>query len=174
MTAAVTFILLAVILTAFIFTLTNGLHDASSVVATFIACGAAPPLQAVAWAAVWGFIGALISGSAVSNTVSSVVDIPTQAALLNVLLAALAGAVVWNVITWWTGFPSSSTHALIGGLIGAVWMARGSHYVLWGWQQLTGPGHQLIGVSKIVAALLISPLLGFTSAFLLQKPLAST
>ena len=113
-------ILIVVITTALIFTLTNGLHDASSVVATFISCGAANPIQATCLAAIFGFIGAVTSGSAVANTVSTIVTLPTEAALLKVLLAGMIGAVIWNVVTWKVGLPSSSTHALVGGIIGAV------------------------------------------------------
>lgn len=162
-------ILVIVILVALIFTLTNGLHDASSVVATFISCGAANPIQAISLAAFCGFAGALTSGNAVANTISGIVTIPTEASLLQVLLAAMTGAVVWNLITWKLGFPSSSTHALVGGLVGAVWVARGTNYILWGWSELIGPGHQLLGVMKIVVALIVSPLLGFIAAFILQS-----
>jgi len=161
-------ILAIVIFMGLIFTLTNGLHDASSVVATFISCGAATPIQAILLAAICGFVGALTSGSAVANTVSAIVNIPTEAALLEVLLAAMIGAVVWNLVTWKFGFPSSSTHALVGGLVGAVWIARGSKFILWGWTELVGPGHQLMGMTKIVVALLLSPVLGFVAAFILQ------
>jgi PiT family inorganic phosphate transporter len=162
-------LLITVILTALIFILTNGLHDASSVVATLISSGAANPVQAVCLAAVFGFLGALTSGSAVANTISTVVAIPTEAPLLSVLLAGLIGAVLWNLITWQFGLPSSSTHALIGGVVGAVWMARGAGYILWGWSELLGPNHQLIGIAKIVAALLLSPVMGLAVAFVLQK-----
>lgn len=89
MTISTVLILGIVIFTALIFTLTNGLHDASSVVATFISCGAATPIQAIVLAAICGFVGALTSGSAVANTVSAIVTIPTETALLNVLLAGM-------------------------------------------------------------------------------------
>ncbi|AIF52733.1 inorganic phosphate transporter [Pelosinus sp. UFO1] len=161
-------ILVIVILTALVFTLTNGLHDASSVVATFISCGAATPVQAICLAAIGGFIGAVTSGSAVANTVSAIVAVPIETALLKILLAAMMGAVIWNLVTWKFGFPSSSTHALVGGLVGAVWVSRGTEYILWGWKELLSPEHQVIGISKIVIALLFSPLLGFIVAFLLQ------
>ncbi|SPF36998.1 Phosphate transporter family protein [Candidatus Desulfosporosinus infrequens] len=169
MTISTLIILVIVIFVAFIFTLTNGLHDASSVVATFISCGAANPIQAIILAAICGFFGALTSGNAVANTISGIVTIPTETALLKVLLAAMIGAVVWNLVTWKFGFPSSSTHALVGGLVGAVWVARGTNYILWGWSELLGPGHQLLGVTKIVAALILSPVLGFIAAFLIQS-----
>lgn len=162
-------ILATVCLAALIFTLTNGLHDSSSVVATFISCGAAAPFQALLLAAICGFVGALTGGSAVAYTVSAIVIIPADTALLNVLLAAMIGAVVWNLVTWKFGFPSSSTHALIGGLVGAVWIARGRNCIFWGWSELIGPGHQLMGITKIVAALMIAPVIGFIAAFILQK-----
>jgi len=168
MTISMVLILTIVIVAALIFTLSNGLHDASSVVATFIACGAATPIQAIFLAAVCGFVGALTSGDAVANTVSAIVTIPKEPALLTVLLAAMIGAVIWNLVTWKFGFPSSSTHALVGGLVGAVWIARGTNHILWGWSELIGPGHQLLGISKIVAGLILSPVLGFMVAFILQ------
>jgi Phosphate/sulphate permeases len=169
MTISTIEMLTIVCLAALIFTFTNGFHDASSVVATFISCRAATPLQAILLAAICSFAGALTSGSAVANTVSAIVTIPTETALLNVLLAAMIGAVAWNFVTWKFGFPSSSTHALIGGLVGAVWIARGSNYILWGWSELIGPSHQLMGISKIVLLLILSPILGFIAAFILQK-----
>jgi len=168
MTMSIELILIVVIVVALIFTLTNGLHDASSVVATFISCGAANPIQATCLAAIFGFIGAVTGGSAVANTVSAIVTMPTDAALLNVLLAGMSGAVIWNVVTWKFGLPSSSTHALVGGVIGAVWISRGANYILWGWSELFGANHQLIGIIKIVVALIFSPLLGFVIALLLQ------
>ena len=163
------FIFIIVMVMSLVFTLTNGLHDASSVVATLIACGAASPGQAILVAASCGFIGAVTSGSAVANTVSAIVDVPADSALLKVLLAAVMGAVLWNMVTWKFGFPSSSTHALVGGLIGAVWTARGAGSVLWGWQELIASAHQLTGIMKVLAGLLLSPLLGFIAAFLLQR-----
>src|SRR5680860_415206 len=129
MSISTALVLAIVIMTALIFTLTNGLLDASSVVATFISCGAATPIQAISLAAICGLLGAVTSGSAVANTVSGIVAIPSEPALLKVLLAAVVGAVVWNLVAWKLGFPSSSTHALVGGLVGAVWVARGTSSV---------------------------------------------
>lgn len=168
MTISTVQILAIVIFTALIFTLTNGLHDASSVVATFISCGAANPIQAILLAASCGFVGALTSGNAVANTVSSIVNIPSESSLLEVLLSAMIGAVVWNLVTWKFGFPSSSTHALVGGLVGSVWIAHGTNRILWGWSELISSGHQLTGMTKIVAALILSPAIGFIAAFILQ------
>lgn len=161
-------LLILVIITALIFTLTNGLHDASSVVATLISCGGASPVQAICLAAFFGFLGAVTSGSAVANTISAIVTVPAEPALLSILLAGMIGAVIWNVVTWRFGLPSSSTHALVGGVIGAVWISRGAAYILWGFHELLGPTHQLVGITKVVAALLLSPVMGLVAAFLLQ------
>jgi len=166
---SITVILIGVIVTALVFALSNGLHDASSVVATFIICGAATPEQAIGIASFFGMIGAIFGGSAVADTISKVIDLPVNPSLLTVLLAAMFGAVIWNLVTWKLGLPSSSTHALIGGIIGAVWMSSGYKHILWGWNELIGGRHQLTGIVKVVAALIISPLLGFIIAFILQK-----
>lgn len=165
----VTMILVAVILIALIFALSNGLHDASSVVATCIACGAATPKQAIAIASVFGMVGSILGGNAVADTISKVIDLPTNISMLSVLFAAILGAVIWNLVTWRLGLPSSSTHALIGGIIGAVWVSSGHRHILWGWNELIGSHHQLVGIMKIVAGLIISPILGFIIAFILQK-----
>jgi len=158
-----------VIVAAFVFLLTNGLHDASSVVATFIACGAATPLQAVAWAALLELLGAVTGGAAVVSTVTQLVLLPLDDQLLLVLLAALLAAMGWNVFTWRLGLPSSSTHALVGGLIGAVWIASGAKAIGWGWQDLVGPSHALGGVVKVISGLIISPVVGLVIAFLFQR-----
>jgi len=166
---SVTVILIAVIITALIFALSNGLHDASSVVATFIICGAATPKQAIGVASIFGMLGAILGGSAVADTISKVIDLPVKSSLLTILLSAMLGAVIWNLVTWRLGLPSSSTHALIGGIIGAVWVSSGYKHILWGWNELIGFQHQLTGIVKVVAALIISPMLGFIIAFILQK-----
>ena len=161
--------LILIILSGFAFALTNGLHDASSVVATFISCGAATPQQAIVLASAFGLLGAIFGGSGVANTVSGVIDLPAQPQLLTVLLAAILGATIWNLITWKMGLPSSSTHALVGGIIGAVMVSHGPQHVLWGIDELCGPAHHLTGIVKVMAFLLISPALGFVLAFALQK-----
>jgi len=166
---SITTILIAVILTALIFALSNGLHDASSVVATCIVCGAATPKQAIGIASIFGMIGSIFGGSAVADTISKVIDLPVNTSILTILFAAIMGAVIWNLVTWKLGLPSSSTHALIGGIIGSVWVSSGYKHILWGWNELIGGQHQLTGIVKVVAALIISPMLGFIIAFILQK-----
>ena len=163
-------ILLAVlIIVALIFTLTNGLHDASSVVATMIACNAASPIQAVLLASVFGLLGVLFSGNQVADTVSTIIKIAPGNDLIHILIASILGAVVWNIVTWRMGIPSSSTHALIGGLIGAVWAFNGPSSILWGVSELFSGNHQVVGIVKVIASLIFSPLLGFSIAYLIQK-----
>ena len=167
--AIVWILLILVVAFSLAFSLTNGLHDASSVVATIISCGAATPRQAIGLASLFGLLGAVFGGNRVADTISSVIDMPTDTSLLTVLLAAILGATLWNLITWKLGLPSSSTHALVGGMIGSVVVAAGAGHVLWGWTELVSGNHQITGIVKIVASLLISPLIGFVFAFILGK-----
>lgn len=162
-------LLALLIIIALIFTLTNGLHDASSVVATMIACNAATPMQAVLLASVFGLLGVYFSGNQVADTVSAIVEIAPGPALIHILIAGILGAVVWNVVTWRIGLPSSSSHAIIGGLIGAVWVSNGPDSILWGVSELFSGNHQVTGIVKVVAALIFSPLLGFSIAYVIQK-----
>jgi len=139
------------------------------VVATFITSRAANPRQALLLASCFSLLGALTGGNAVADTVSSLIDLPAGEALLPVIFAALGGAIIWNIFTWYSGIPSSSTHSLVGAMIGAVWLSGGPENILWGWRAFTGAGHEMIGMVKIVIALLISPVIGFGAAFVLQK-----
>lgn len=169
MTTEIYILLVIVIIIALIFALTNGLHDASSVVATFIACRAATPIQAIGLAAACGFTGAMLGGTSVAKTFINLIGPSKHDTTLVILLAAILAAVVWNLITWYFAIPSSSTHALVGGIIGAVGVSSGFDQVLWGWNQLFAKPAELTGMMRIFAALFISPPLGFILAYLLQK-----
>jgi len=162
-------LLLLVVAVSLIFALTNGLHDASSVVATFISSGAASPRQAILLASAFGMAGAVLGGNAVADTISRVIDLPANPALLPVLLSAILGAVIWNLVTWKLGLPSSSTHALVGGIVGAVMVSSGAGHVLWGWSELSYGNPQLTGIALVLTALIVSPFLGFVIAFILGK-----
>ncbi len=151
---------------AFVFLLTNGLNDASSVVATMIGCGAAQPLHAVAFAGVLELLGAIFGGSAVAYTIAKMINVEPGRMLLLLLLVALAAATAWNVFTWQVGLPSSSTHSLVGGLIGAVWAASGPENIVWGVKELTEG--RLTGIIMVVIGLVVSPLVGFAVAFVMQ------
>ncbi|MBK7775926.1 MAG: inorganic phosphate transporter, partial [Sandaracinaceae bacterium] len=111
-------LLIAVIVAAIIFDYINGFHDAANAIATVVSTGVLPMRTAVMLAAVLNFAGA-ISGTAVARTIASGFTDPAIVTQL-VVLAALIGACIWNIITWWYGIPSSSSHALVGGLAGAV------------------------------------------------------
>jgi inorganic phosphate transporter, PiT family len=139
---------LAVILVALAFDYTNGFHDAANAIATSVSTRALTPGVALGMAALGNFAGAHL-GAGVAKTVGSgLVDLPTGRASLAIVFAGVIGAITWNLITWWFGLPSSSTHALIGGLVGSTIAAAGT--VLW-----TGI------VEDVVLPMILSPLVGF-------------
>jgi PiT family inorganic phosphate transporter len=153
-----------------LFDYTNGFHDAANIVATMIASRAMAPAQAVVLVGVFEFLGPLLGGTAVANTIGKFVQldgVPPPMAL-SVLLCGLLGAITWNLLTWWKGIPSSSSHALVGGLIGAVVLATGVGHVVWGFSELFSSGH-FTGVTKVLLALVLSPLLGFWVAFAIHR-----
>ena len=170
-----TIFLLAVVtvLIVLVFDYTNGFHDAANIVATVIASRAMTPAQAVVIVGVFEFLGPLLGGTAVANTIGKFVMLDGLAPTLSlsILLCGLIGAIVWNLATWWFGIPSSSSHALVGGLIGAVVVSVGSEHVAWGFKELAD-GH-LTGVVKVLAALVLSPLLGFWAGFLIHRLLSA-
>lgn len=152
-----------------VFDYTNGFHDAANIVATVIASRAMTPAQAVIIVGFFEFLGPLLGGTAVANTIGTFVELDGIAPQLSlsILLCGLLGAIAWNLATWRFGIPSSSSHALVGGLTGAVVVSVGPEHVLWGFAEL-GHGH-LAGIVKVLAALLLSPLIGFWLGFLLHR-----
>jgi PiT family inorganic phosphate transporter len=149
-------IIIAVIVLALIFDFLNGVHDSSNVVATMISSRALSPRMALAMTAVANFFGPFIFGVAVANTIGHEVVL-AEAINEVVLLAALSSAILWNLMTWYLGFPSSSSHALIGGFVGAVVMDAG-------WRVI-----QIPGIEKILIALFASPLIGFAFGYILLR-----
>jgi PiT family inorganic phosphate transporter len=148
---------LLVILIVFIalaFDYTNGFHDAANAIATTVATKALSAKKALAMAAVGNLIGAFLSEGVAKTVGKGVIDVESSNAGLVVVMAALLGAIAWNLITWWLGLPSSSSHALIGGLVGAALAA--SQVVHW-----DGVQH------KVLIPMVISPLIGMSAAFLL-------
>jgi PiT family inorganic phosphate transporter len=147
-------VLTALIAVALLFDFLNGLHDAANSIATIVSTRVLRPQYAVFWAAFFNFIAFLVFGLNVAHTIGTgIIDpsvIDTQ-----VIFAALIGAIVWNLITWALGIPSSSSHALIGGLAGAGMAKAGLSAAVWG------------GLSKTVAAIVLSPLIGFVLAMML-------
>ena len=161
-------ILVMVIVTialAILFDFTNGFHDAANATSTVIATRSLTPKQAVWLSAIFNFAPAVIVGAAVANTIAKTVKIDELPAAVDggapygvrVALAALLGAILWNFVTWWFGLPSSSSHALIGGLVGAGLSAGGLAAISWS------------SVEKTVAAIFASPLLAFLIAFVAMK-----
>jgi PiT family inorganic phosphate transporter len=147
-------ILIALIATALIFDFLNGLHDAANSIATIVSTRVLRPRYAVMWAAFFNFVAFLFFGLHVAQTVGTgIIDVHIVDA--HVIFGALMGAIAWNLITWWAGIPSSSSHALIGGLIGSGMTKAGSSAVVWS------------GVGKTAAAIVLSPFTGFVLALLL-------
>jgi|SRR5579883_176962 PiT family inorganic phosphate transporter len=147
-------LLIGLIATALVFDFLNGLHDAANSIATVVSTRVLRPSVAVFWAAFFNFIAFLVFGLNVAETVGKGIVEPSVVTA-GVIFAALCGAIVWNVATWLLGIPSSSSHALIGGLVGAGIARAGLNAVVWS------------GFFKTAAAIVLSPLLGFVLALLL-------
>lgn len=168
MTFALILVLLVVVV-ALIFEFINGFHDTANSIATVVATKVLSPGQAVALAAFTNLLGALW-GTAVAKTIASgLIDTGIVEVTPQVLICALLGAIVWDLITWWWGLPSSSSHALIGGLCGAALAAAGDNWssIIW-WQ---GGDHWWHGkglLPKVVLPMFSSPLLGFVLGFLIM------
>ena len=143
---------------ALAFDVTNGFHDSANAVAALVATRAARPANAIAFVAVFNFLGPVVAGTAVAETVGGIIRVEGHSALATVG-AALTGALAWNLLTWWRGLPSSSSHALVGGLTGAALLDAGFHAVRWGGLD----GIRPTGVTGVLAALAVAPLLGFVA-----------
>ena len=147
-------IIIAVVVVALAFDYTNGFHDAANAIATSVSTRALTPRIALGMAAIMNFVGAFL-GQEVAHTVSGVITIPDNSHGLVIVMGGLFGAIAWNLITWYFGLPSSSSHALIGGLVGAA-LASGSTVE---WQVI---------LDKVVIPMVGSPLVGFAVAFALM------
>lgn len=147
-------LLIILIAVALIFDFLNGLHDAANSIATVVSTRVLSPHIAVMWAAFFNFIAFLFFGLHVAQTIGTGL-ISAEVVDWRVVFGALMGAITWNLVTWWGGIPSSSSHALIGGLIGAGTAKGGISAIVWS------------GVLKTVGAIALSPLLGFMLALLL-------
>jgi PiT family inorganic phosphate transporter len=161
---SVDLLIVAVVALALVFDVTNGLHDSANAVAALVATRAARPGQALAWVSIFHVLGPLLAGTAVANTIGGVVQVgPSD--VVPVVGAALTGAVVWNLVTWRVGLPSSSSHALVGGLVGAAVVASGTGAVRWGGLDGVRP----TGVGGVLISLAVSPVLGFGAGWLLIR-----
>jgi PiT family inorganic phosphate transporter len=152
-------ILIALIAVALVFDFLNGLHDAANSIATVVSTRVLPPQYAVAWAAFFNFIAFLFFGLHVAQTIGTGI-VAAEVIDVAVIFGALMGAICWNLLTWWLGIPSSSSHALIGGLAGAGMMKAGTAAIVWSGLGITG------------AAIVLSPLLGFCLALVLVLAVA--
>jgi len=161
-------LIFTVILVALIFTYINGFHDTANSIATVVSTKVLTPRQAVMLAAVTNLIGAFC-GTAVAATIASgLVD--AHIATMPVVCCALLAGIAWNLITWWSGLPSSSSHALVGGLCGAVLAASSNHWssIIW---SIPGKEHWWQGKGilwKVIVPMVTSPLVGFIGGFLLM------
>ncbi len=163
------FAILAIVI-VLIFDYTNGFHDAANIIAPMIASRAMTPVQAVAIVAVFEFLGPILGGTAVANTIGKFINLNDVTAVLSVslVMCGVFGAIFWNIITWWYGIPSSSSHALVGGLAGAVIAAVGTSAVVWGFSDLFTHG-KMTGVTKVILSLIVSPVLGFWVGFIIMR-----
>lgn len=150
------FLLIVIIAIALIFDFLNGFHDSSNIVATMISSRAMSPRNALLMSAVAHFVAPFLFGVAVATTIGSEVVDPAAITSL-VIIAALCSAILWNLFTWYFGLPSSTSHALIGGLVGAVAVSAGIETI------------NLDGLMKVLIALFLSPILGLVFGFLLLK-----
>jgi PiT family inorganic phosphate transporter len=151
----VTFALIAIVLIALLFDYTNGFHDAANAIALSVSTRALTPRVALAMAATLNLVGALVSTSVAGTVGKGIITAPKGGHGLSLVFAALAGAILWNLVTWYFGLPSSSSHALIGGLIGSA-LVTSRHFSAVKWHGV---------VEKVVLPMVISPLIGFTLAF---------
>jgi PiT family inorganic phosphate transporter len=149
-------IVIAVVVVALAFDYTNGFHDAANAIATSVSTRALTPRVALILAAVMNFVGALL-GQEVAHTVSDTIDVPNGSHGLIIVMAGLLGAITWNLITWYFGLPSSSSHALIGGLVGAALAAMAtSDGIEVHWSTIK---------EKVLLPMIASPIFGFCAAF---------
>jgi PiT family inorganic phosphate transporter len=144
-------ILVIVVVTALLFDFTNGFHDTANVVATSISTRAMPPRVAVTFAAIFNFVGAFISLAVAATVAKGIVD--AGAITMTIVFAGLIGAIAWNLATWYFGLPASSSHALIGGIVGATFAADGAGAI---------QGDGLLG--KVIVPALVAPVLAFIVA----------
>src|SRR6202047_3524744 len=154
-------LLIALIAVALLFDFLNGLHDAANSIATIVSTRVLRPQYAVAWAAFFNFIAFMFFGLHVAQTIGTGI-VAAEVIDAAVVSGALMGATCWNLLTWWVGIPSSSSHALIGGLAGAGMMKAGTGAIVWSGLGVTG------------AAIVLSPLIGFFLALLLVLAVAWT
>ncbi|MGH9262710.1 MAG: inorganic phosphate transporter, partial [Acidimicrobiales bacterium] len=152
-------VVLLVVLVALVFDFINGFHDAANSIATVVSTRVLSPFAAVGWAAFWNFVAAFAFGTAIAKTIGKgLIDVSVVDA--TVVLAGLAGAIVWDLLTWWWGLPTSSSHALVGGYAGAAVAKAGFAAII------------ASGWIKTLTFIVVAPLLGLSIALLLTVALS--
>jgi len=144
-----------IVFMALVFDFINGFHDAANSIATIVSTRVLQPKYAVMWAACFNFIAFIFFETRVANTVGKGLVDPSILGPA-VILAALMGAIIWNLITWYLALPSSSSHALVGGLVGAAWTKAGTGSLIYS------------GLAKVIASIILSPLLGMLLAMMIS------
>src|ERR1051326_8719580 len=161
-------LLLMVILVALVFEYINGFHDTANSIATVVSTKVLTPRQAVLLAACTNLLGAMW-GTAVAKTISSgLVDSKVVSLTSEIMICALLGAIIWNLLTWWLGLPSSSSHALIGGLCGSALAASHNNWHVIIWSQ-PNPHHWFEGKGllwKVIVPMVTSPIMGLLLGFI--------
>src|SRR5580700_5624989 len=163
-------LIVTVIVVALAFEYINGFHDTANSIATVVSTKVLTPRQAVMLAACTNLFGALL-GTAVAKTITGgLVDAGVVSITSDIIACALLGAIAWNLLTWWHGLPSSSSHALIGGLCGAALAAAHNHWNVIIWSQPSAE-HWYLGKGllwKVIVPMFLSPVLGFVGGFILM------
>ena len=150
-------VVIVTVAAALIFDMINGFHDAANSIATIVSTRVLSPRQAVLWAAFFNFVAILVFPTEVANTIKKIVNInPSDGAFVYVVLAALLGAIVWDLLTWLWGLPTSSSHALIGGLVGAGMAHKGTSVIVW---------DKVLSAVKFIP---LAPLMGFVMAYFIM------
>lgn len=163
-------LLIVIIVLALIFDYINGFHDAANAIATVVATKVLSPFQAVVWAAFFNFLAYWVFGFGVADTVAKTAH--TMEIDLVVVLAGVIAAIIWNLLTWWQGIPSSSSHTLIGGFAGAAIAHAGFNVV--NWYSAGADGHLPTGVLIIILFIVLAPLLGAIASYLMSIWLLSS
>lgn len=163
-------LLIVIIVLALIFDYINGFHDAANAIATVVATKVLSPFQAVVWAAFFNFLAYWVFGFGVADTVAKTAH--TMEIDLVVVLAGVIAAIIWNLLTWWQGIPSSSSHTLIGGFAGAAIAHAGFNVV--NWYSAGADGHLPTGVLIIILFIVLAPLLGAIASYLISIWLLSS
>lgn len=148
-------LLIIVVAFALIFDIINGFHDAANSIATVVSTNVLTPFQAVLWAAFFNFIAYLVFGLHIANTIGKGI-VHADAVTLQVVMAGLIASIIWNLITWWFGIPTSSSHTLIGGFVGAAIAHAGLHVVFYA------------EIIKIISFIVLAPLIGFAISITLS------